>query len=148
MTPIWTQRFMALAETVATWSKDPDRQIGCVIVNPNRRIVATGYNGFPKNVKDLPELLADKNQKRMRMIHAELNAVLNATAELKGSTVYVNRFPCHICAGILVNKEIKQLIVPKPDLGHEHWGSGWKVALNILEDNVEIFYAEGYNSNQ
>ena len=47
----WDQRFLDLAREVSTWSKDPSRQIGCIAVR-DRKILATGYNGFPKGIDD------------------------------------------------------------------------------------------------
>ncbi len=44
----WDKRFLKLAREISTWSKDPSSKIGAVIVNDERRILATGYNGFPR----------------------------------------------------------------------------------------------------
>jgi dCMP deaminase len=44
---IWDLRFLTLAKTVSTWSKDPSTKVGAVIVDKNRRVVSLGYNGFP-----------------------------------------------------------------------------------------------------
>ncbi len=144
----WITRFVALTEMVASWSKDPKRQIGCVIVNKDRRIIATGYNGFPRGLPDNDEDLKNQQSKRLHMIHAELNAILNATSDLTGSILFVNRFPCHVCAGIILQAGISAVVVPEPDLKHEHWGNGWKVALETLTDRVGIQYVEIYNSSQ
>ena len=43
----WDNRFVAIAELVADWSKDPGTKVGAVLVQ-DRRIISTGYNGFPK----------------------------------------------------------------------------------------------------
>lgn len=144
----WVERFVALTEMVASWSKDPKRQIGCVIVNLDRRIIATGYNGFPRGLPDNEEDLANQQKKRLHMIHAELNAILNATSDLKHSTLFVNRFPCHVCAGLILQAGIGNIVVPEPDLEHEHWGQGWQTALEILTTRIGIQYAEIYNSSQ
>ena len=42
----WDERFSRIAYEVATWSKDPGTKVGAVLVL-DRRIIATGYNGFP-----------------------------------------------------------------------------------------------------
>ena len=47
----WDQRFIRVAREVSSWSKDPSKQIGAVIVK-DKRILATGYNGFPKGIDD------------------------------------------------------------------------------------------------
>ena len=51
----WDDRFLALAWHIGTWSKDPSRKIGAVAVAQNRQILATGYNGFPRNILDDPQ---------------------------------------------------------------------------------------------
>ena len=44
----WDQRFIALADHIGQWSKDPSTQQGAVIVRPDKTIAATGFNGFPR----------------------------------------------------------------------------------------------------
>jgi dCMP deaminase len=44
----WNEYFFKFAEVAALKSKDPRRQVGCVIVDSNNRIISTGFNGFPK----------------------------------------------------------------------------------------------------
>jgi len=71
----WDSRFMDLARLVASWSKDPSTQVGAVIVDQDKRIVSTGFNGFPRCVNDSP---VDREVKLLRTIHAEENALLFA----------------------------------------------------------------------
>ena len=52
----WDQNYLEMAHLVAGWSKDPNAQVGAVIVR-NNRVVATGFNGFPAEVEDLDERL-------------------------------------------------------------------------------------------
>jgi deoxycytidylate deaminase len=66
----WHMRFMDMAKMVSTWSKDPSSQIGAVAIDDQFRILATGYNGFPKGIADTEERLNDKDQKYPRIIHA------------------------------------------------------------------------------
>ena len=44
----WDKYFMGVAVLSAMRSKDPNTQVGACIVNPQKRIVGIGYNGFPK----------------------------------------------------------------------------------------------------
>ncbi len=48
---VWDKRYLEMARLVAGWSKDPNAQVGAVIVRDNR-VVATGFNGFPTHVQD------------------------------------------------------------------------------------------------
>lgn len=43
---------MATAFLVAKRSKDPVSQVGACIVNSEKKIVATGYNGMPTGCSD------------------------------------------------------------------------------------------------
>ena len=72
---IWA---LGLCDTTATRSRDPERQVGCVILRPDKTVAATGYNGFPRQVCDDPQLYHDRDTKLHRMIHAELAAILTA----------------------------------------------------------------------
>ena len=48
----WDEYFMGVAKLSAKRSKDPNTQVGCCIVNNDKRIVAVGYNGLPRNCDD------------------------------------------------------------------------------------------------
>ena len=99
--------FMTLASHVSTASKDPSTQVGCVIADPvTHKILGTGYNGFPRGVPDDPALLNDRAQKYPRIIHAELNAVLNAAQDLSGAYAYVTHPPCAQCTAVLIQAGI------------------------------------------
>jgi len=80
----WDKRFLSLAANVATWSKEPRKKVGCVIVRPNRTIASLGYNGFPRGVTDSPNRLADRTLKNHIAIHAEMNALLTGRGGLEG----------------------------------------------------------------
>lgn len=121
----WNTRFMALAKHIATWSKDPSRRIGAVLVDENSRVIGTGYNGFPKGVEDLHERLhpeipddvcRDCNNIKYKMVaHAELNAILNSpiNAINRGEkcTLYVYGLPpCPDCTKVIIQAGIKHVI--------------------------------------
>lgn len=96
-------------------SKDPSTQVGACIVNPQKKIVGVGYNGFPRGCDD-DELPWDRegewlNTKYPFVCHAELNAILNSTGEdLTGCTVYVALFPCNECAKAIIQSGIKEVV--------------------------------------
>ena len=48
----WDEYFMSMAHLSALRSKDPNTQVGACIVNPEKRVVGLGYNGFPKGCND------------------------------------------------------------------------------------------------
>lgn len=119
----WSERFMALAEHVATWSKDPSTQVGCVIVDKQKRVVSLGFNGFPRGIKDLNERYIDKEVKYLFVAHAERNALDNAPLSVEGCTLYSPLLPCNECAKSIIQKGISKVISyePEEDRPHLHW---------------------------
>lgn len=110
----WDEYFMGLAHLSALRSKDPSTQVGAVIVDQYKKIVGIGYNGFPSGLSDdaLPwEREGDfMNTKYAYVVHAELNAILNATRELRGCSLYVSLFPCNECAKAIIQSGIKEVV--------------------------------------
>ena len=141
----WIVRLTDLTEIVASRSKDPNTKVGCIIVNSDRRIISTGYNRLTSGLKDSEEILNNKDRKRMYTVHAEVNAVLNAIESVEGATLFVDSFPCNVCAGVIVGAKIKKVVAPRPNLQHNYWGVFWRVAEHILKSSkTEIVYAESY----
>lgn len=118
----WDLRFLKLADHVSKWSKDPSTQVGAVIVDPKRRVVGMGYNGFPRGVHDLPERLEDRPLKLDLVVHAEVNAILNAVASTENCTLYVKGlFTCVRCAGIVIQSGIKRVVAVSRDSANIDW---------------------------
>lgn len=110
----WDKRFLELARHIASWSKDPSTQVGAVIVDNNRRIVSTGFNGFPRGVEDSSERLNNREIKYEMVLHAEDNAIISATEPLVGYTIYVWPLgPCSRCAIKLIQCGITRIVYPK-----------------------------------
>jgi dCMP deaminase len=126
----WDQRFLELAQQVATWSKDPSTKVGSVIVDAKRRVLAVGYNGFPRGVQDDPATLANRDQKLALTVHSEMNAILNsgAMSRLEGATLYATLYPCNECAKAIVQAGITRVVTYKAD------NVRWKVAHEIASD--------------
>lgn len=106
----WDERFLRVAQEVATWSKDPSTKVGCVLVNLDRHIIATGYNGFPRGVCDHAQRYEDRSVKYLMVQHAEANAVLQAVADMRSATAYVTHRPCAGCSGILIQAGITRVV--------------------------------------
>lgn len=110
----WDEYFMGLAHLSALRSKDPSTQVGAVIVNKSKKIVGIGYNGMPIGISD-DDLPWDRegdflNSKYAYVVHAELNAILNATQSVEGCSIYVSLFPCNECAKAIIQSGIKEII--------------------------------------
>ena len=111
----WDEYFLGIAKLSCFRSKDPNTKVGACIVNNNKRIVAVGYNGFPYGCED--DKFPWNNNKESYyeskypyVVHAELNAILNATQSLNGCTLYVSLFPCHECAKAIIQAGIKEIV--------------------------------------
>ena len=140
--PSWDEYFAKIAEDVAARStciKD-ERQFGAIIVNDAHEIVATGYNGMVRGaphcsevgcIKDEMEIESGMGHGICPAVHAEQNALIQAGRVAKGCTLYVNAFPCKICARLIVNAGIKKVVISGEYSDKE--------GLKILEDaNVEV----------
>ena len=113
---------MGLAYLSAERSKDPNTQVGAVIVDDDNRILSIGYNGFPRGCPDIgPDALpwaregSPENRgldtKYMYIVHAEANSILNKnTTSLKGSRLYVGLFPCNECAKLIIQSGIREVV--------------------------------------
>lgn len=108
----WDHRFLELAKTVSTWSKDPSTKVGAVIVDPLNRIVSVGYNGFPRGCDDSTALYENREIKYARTVHAEVNAILTAgQGRSTGATLYTWPFqPCSTCSGLIIQSGITRVV--------------------------------------
>lgn len=119
----WDDYFMATALLSAQRSKDPVTQVGAVIVNEDNRIVGIGYNGFPSkcedddfpwykasDTKDIVDDFDPIHDKKMFVVHAEANAILNRNcANLKNTRLYTTLFPCNECTKLIVQSAISKI---------------------------------------
>ena len=107
----WDEYFMGIAKLAALRSKDPSTQVGACIVSQDNIIISTGYNGMPKGCSDdeYPWSREGGETKYPYVVHAELNAVLNANGrDLRGSKLYVALFPCNECAKAIIQSGVKE----------------------------------------
>lgn len=136
-------RFTILAQHVSSWSKDPSTKTGCVIVRPDTTVAAVGYNGFPRTIKDRPEVLNNREEKYKRTIHCEMNAILSARERLDGYTLY--NFPgqsCDRCAVHIIQSGIVKVVSPKIESEFtERWKEQARLAEELFaEAGVEVVY--------
>ena len=131
----WDKYFMGVAELSAKRSKDPSTQVGACIVDTRQRIVGVGYNGFPEGCSD-EELPWGKegdflDVKYTYVAHAELNAVLNATTNLEGSTIYVGLFPCNECAKVIIQSGIKEVVFKRDYYANKDIVTASRIMFNM-----------------
>lgn len=137
----WDKRFIRVAREVSSWSKDPSKQIGAVVVK-DKRILATGYNGFPKGIDDAPEKYEDRELKYELVVHAEMNAIYNATLNgisLKDSTLYVWGLPvCNECAKGIIQVGINRIVMAAEGIPQRWIDSYAKSRKLFVESGIEI----------
>ena len=130
----WDERFVRIAHEVATWSKDPGTKVGAVLVN-DKRILATGYNGFPSGIGDTLDRYTDREVKLAYTVHAEVNALLNAAkngARTEGSTLYTTFHPCVNCAASVIQGGIARVVCPTVDSSPQRWRANFARARDLL----------------
>jgi len=135
----WDNRYMELARSVGSWSKDPSTKIGCIAVGEGGNILSTGYNGFPKGIAD-DHRLEDRETKYKIIVHAEMNAIYNATlngVSLKGSTMYVSGLPCcSECAKGVIQSGVKRVIMTKADRDNPRWKDSFDLTYDMFDEAV------------
>lgn len=110
----WDNYFMGVSKLSAMRSKDPSTQVGACIVNERKRVVGLGYNGMPYGCDDVAFPWGREGDfldtKYAYVVHAELNAILNATGSLENCSIYVSLFPCNECAKAIIQAGIKEVV--------------------------------------
>jgi dCMP deaminase len=140
--PSWDTYFMDIACLVAKRSTCLRRSVGAVLVK-DRRLLATGYNGAPSQVRHCVEtgclrkklgVPSGERHELCRGIHAEQNAIIQAAyhgVSIKGATLFCTNLPCVICAKMIINAGIVRII----------YESGYADALStemLTEASVEL----------
>ena len=117
--PSWDEYFSRIAKDIALRSTCVRHQFGSVIVNEDHEIVATGYNGVVRGADHCYEVGCTKDKNNIKSgtgheicpgVHAEQNALIQAGRNSKGCSLYINAFPCKICARLIVNAGITRVI--------------------------------------
>lgn len=141
----WKKRFLELSKHIASWSKDPSRHIGAVIVGNHGEVISQGYNGFPRGIADTPERLNDRPTKYKYVVHAEMNALYNASlngVSTAGSTIYVTGLPvCHECAKAIIQSGIKKVIMNTKPI--DNWKESGELSLEMFKEaGIEFEFIE------
>ncbi|MBI5000698.1 MAG: dCMP deaminase family protein [Euryarchaeota archaeon] len=112
---------MEMAKLVSTRATCMRRSVGAVIVK-DKRVLSTGYNGAPKGMRHCEEVgclrqrlnvPSGERHELCRGVHAEQNAIIQAAlfgVSIKGATMYVTNYPCSVCAKMMVNSGIEEVV--------------------------------------
>jgi dCMP deaminase len=133
----WDDRFIRLAQEFASWSKDPSTKVGAVIVDHDRRVIGSGYNGFPRGVDDGQNRYSDKPTKYKLIVHAEANAILNAVSSVRGMTMYTTKYPCSECTKLVIQAGLYMVVTPPPGAG-EPWATDAEFSKAMMKEALVL----------
>lgn len=133
----WDEYFMRIAETVATKSKDPSSKMGCVIVDPDKRVVSLGYNGMVQASDESKMTLSERPMKYYFAIHSEMNALIFAKRDLTSCTVYNRVATCENCLKYCLQAGIKRFVYKELRV-HSHSADPSKSMTNVETDEAVI----------
>lgn len=120
--PSWDEYFMDIAHLVSQRSSCLRRKVGAVVVK-DKRVLSTGYNGAPTGVRHCEEtgclrqklnVPSGQRHELCRGLHAEQNSFLQAAlhgVSLRGSMMYITVTPCIICAKMIINAGITDIVI-------------------------------------
>lgn len=121
--PTWDETFMNETYMWAARSTCLRRKVGAVITTPGHEMVSQGYNGSSRGNPNCIDIGYCERQKlgipsgqmleTCQAVHAEQNAIINAGRQGKpviGDKLYSTTYPCQICAGMIVNAGISEVI--------------------------------------
>jgi dCMP deaminase len=150
----WDRHFIDMALLCAGKSKDPRTQVGAMIVGPDLEVRSTGFNGFPRGVADTFQRLHDKETKLRLIVHAEVNAILNAARvgiPLKGCKLYLactddtgtvwGGPPCTRCSLDVIQAGIKHVVSLPFKAGPSTWAEDVAKAGELLHE-AGVHYRE------
>jgi dCMP deaminase len=134
--PDWTAYFLAIADVVSMRADCTRRSVGAVVVDGNRRIVSTGYNGAPSgagsclagdcprgrfSTEEVPGFDQGNNDyvtgsSYCIAVHAEANALLYGDpVRMRGGTIYISCEPCVPCLRLIEGVGLKAVWRGQPD---------------------------------
>ncbi|ORY78295.1 Deoxycytidine monophosphate deaminase required for dCTP and dTTP synthesis [Neocallimastix californiae] len=130
--PSWDTYFMTLSFLTARRSNCMKRKVGCILTK-NNYIIATGYNGTPRHIKNCYEYGCKRCNSNASMgtqldlclcLHAEENALLEVGREKsKGATLYCNTCPCSGCTIKIIQCGVKEVVYAL-EYGHDEMIKG------------------------
>ena len=132
--------FLQVADVIRVKSKDPNTQVGAVIVGPERQIVSTGYNGFPRGIDETDPKRWERPIKIQFIEHAERNAIYNAARHgiaLRGCTMYIIGFgpptvACTECARAIIQSGIVRVVGRSVKEASKEWADDLYFAKTML----------------
>ena len=142
----WDEYCFGQIPRIKVKSKDPSTKVGCLIVGTDYGTVATGFNGFPRGVKDKISEVPDRYErpkKYLYTVHAERNAIFAAAKDghaLKGCRLYIEWYPCADCMQGIIQSGIVEVVVNTASESFndpvlkERWKDHMEASLEMAEE--------------
>lgn len=104
------QTYLNMVKEYSIFSKCQFTKVGCIAVNENGRIIATGVNGTISGLKNCCEHTFHEREEhvsftRENEIHAEQNMILElatTSTSFSSLSIYTTISPCHECFKLLL----------------------------------------------
>ena len=148
------RHFITLALENARMSKDPATQAGAIVVGPDREVRSMGYNGLPRGIADTADRLENKELKLSLVVHAEMNAILNAArigVSTRGCALYLALTdesgevwggpPCTRCTVELIQAGISEVVAKPFKTQASFWKDSVEQARSLMRE-ASIRYRE------
>lgn len=116
MRTTWDEYFIQMAHAAAARGTCPRLKVGAVLVDKDRNVISTGYNGAPPGALHCFDVGCDlKDGSCKRTLHAERNAISRSSmSQRAGSVLYVTDYPCVECAELIATKGIVEVVFDRP----------------------------------
>lgn len=119
--PSWDRYFLYIARAVSARADCTRKQVGAVLVDRQRRIRSTGYNGSPPGgpsclLGECPRGASGRPapqapRETCVAVHAEANALLWADPpSCQGATMYVTYLPCSPCLRLMTGAGLARVV--------------------------------------
>ena len=112
--------FLQMAKLVGERSTCRRRKVGCVLVDSDNHVVATGYNGVPTHFDHCIEVPCEGASspsgeflEKCLAVHAEQNAFLQLRSN-DTLTAYLTISQCITCAKMFANSKVKRIVATRP----------------------------------
>lgn len=149
----WNRRFLKTALEVETWSKDLSTRVAAIVVDSDKIIRATGYNGIPRHLCDDVVDRHERPEKYKWFSHAEENLFCNC-ARLGVSTnncsIFITACPCNTCTRMIIQSGISNVVYLKNKEFEARWVDSIKTSKEMLEEAlipITIYNREEFYEN-
>lgn len=132
--PSWDEFWFTQTLFYSTRGTCDRLRTACILVDDRNRFIAAGYNGaLPRaeHCDDIGHLMIDGHC--MRTLHAEENAILHASQDIRGATAYMLTSPCVVCMKKLLSCGINRILYAREFQNVQGKDEGWKFIHSIAQ---------------